>query len=318
MLIFPSPISTFSKMDSTMARFRSTSSFGQVDLDRQVILVHGKGNREREIPVVCSAFEEALLEQIEWRHLNGGAPDSPLFVSRRDTRLSDQSIRAVLRKHARNIGAKRVTPHMLRHTVATLLLEEGVDLRHIQRLLGHSSITTTTIYAHVSNRSQHRAGNAMFPLPHHPRRNPRFLRHFRLGQVGFDALHQQVIAQSFWVDGNQLPATISLLGMVIFSRYGTLCNTQQLTRQPGGTLVPVLTRAALISKAMSRRFWFTPRPKCQRRQHHKLPEQQVALCQLLPAGAGQRGECAVHGPCRSRAVANDPRCNSRWRRFSRP
>jgi integrase/recombinase XerD len=134
----------------------SETAIGQVDLDRQVISVHGKGNREREIPIVCCAFEEALLEQIGWRRLNGGKTDSPLFVSRRDTRLSDQSIRAILRRHASNIGTKRVTPHMLRHTVATLLLEEGVDLRHIQRLLGHSSIATTTIYVHVSDRSQRR------------------------------------------------------------------------------------------------------------------------------------------------------------------
>jgi len=129
---------------------------GQVDLDRLVISVYGKGNREREIPIVCRPFEEALLEQIAWRRLNDGTAASPLFVSRRGTRLSDQSIRAILRRHASNIGAKRVTPHMLRHTVATLLLEDGVDLRHIQRLLGHSSITTTTIYVHVSERSQRR------------------------------------------------------------------------------------------------------------------------------------------------------------------
>lgn len=134
----------------------SGTTIGQVDLDRQVISVHGKGNREREIPIVCCAFEEALLKQIEWRGLNGGKADSPLFVSRRDTRLSDQSIRAILRKHSSNIGSKRVTPHMLRHTIATLLLEDGVDLRNIQRLLGHSSITTTTIYVHVSERSQRR------------------------------------------------------------------------------------------------------------------------------------------------------------------
>jgi integrase/recombinase XerD len=127
---------------------------GQVDLERQVISVHGKGNREREIPIVCAAFQEVVVEQIEWRRTNGANAESPLFINRRNNQISDQSIRTILRHHATNIGARRITPHMLRHTVATLLLEEGVDLRHIQRLLGHSSITTTTIYVHISGRSQ--------------------------------------------------------------------------------------------------------------------------------------------------------------------
>jgi integrase/recombinase XerD len=125
-----------------------------IDMTRLVISVHGKGNREREIPIVCDAVQKALAEHIGQRHRQGATGDDPLFVNLRGSRLSDQSIRAILRRQGIEIGAGRVTPHMLRHTIATLLLEDGVDLRHIQRLLGHSSITTTTIYVQVSERSQ--------------------------------------------------------------------------------------------------------------------------------------------------------------------
>ena len=181
-----------------------STDIGHADMDRQVISVHGKGNREREIPIACDAFREALLEHMSERRRGVAAPgarDVPLFVNRRGSRMSDQSIRAVLRRHAARAGLRRITPHMLRHframagsredigvaemfgrsyglttmliallsgadrvlipevpfdpeRLATLLLEDGVDLRHIQRLLGHSSITTTTIYVQVSERSQ--------------------------------------------------------------------------------------------------------------------------------------------------------------------
>jgi integrase/recombinase XerD len=125
-----------------------------VDMDRLVISVKGKGNREREIPIVCDAFRETLSQHLVERYAEGRTPDAPLFENRRGFRMSDQTVRSILRRHAAQIGTRRITPHMLRHTVATLLLEDGVDLRHIQRLLGHSSITTTTIYVHVSERSQ--------------------------------------------------------------------------------------------------------------------------------------------------------------------
>lgn len=130
------------------------TNIGHVDMERLVISVLGKGNREREIPIVCDAVEEALARHLAQRRRDNAKPNDPVFLNRRGSRLSDQSIRAILRRQAMGIGAGRVTPHMLRHTVATLLLEDGVDLRHIQRLLGHSSITTTTIYVQVSARSQ--------------------------------------------------------------------------------------------------------------------------------------------------------------------
>ena len=79
---------------------------------------------------------------------HGGA----LFVNRCGAPMKPQSIRSRLRRQAGVAGvARRVTPHMLRHTAATLLIETGVDIRFVQRLLGHSSIATTEIYTHVSD-----------------------------------------------------------------------------------------------------------------------------------------------------------------------
>jgi len=65
------------------------------------------------------------------------------------------------------------------------------------------------------------------------------LRHFWLSHIGLNAFQKQMVAQGFGIDGNQLPATISLLGIVIFNRYGTLCNTQQLTQPPLALSVPL-------------------------------------------------------------------------------
>jgi integrase/recombinase XerD len=75
-----------------------------------------------------------------------------LFVNRYGAPLRPQSVRSKLRHLAREAGLqRRITPHMLRHTAATLLIESGVDIRFVQRLLGHSSIATTEIYTHVSD-----------------------------------------------------------------------------------------------------------------------------------------------------------------------
>jgi integrase/recombinase XerD len=132
------------------------TNLGDLDMERLTISVRGKGNREREIPIVCDPLRESLSLHLSQREVQGATPEDPVFVNRLGRRMSDQSIRAVLRRHSAKVGSRRITPHMLRHTVATLLLEEGADLRHIQRLLGHSSITTTTIYVQVSERSQRR------------------------------------------------------------------------------------------------------------------------------------------------------------------
>jgi integrase/recombinase XerD len=90
-------------------------------------------------------------EQVEAEEGNGY-----FFHNRLGGRLSEQSVRAGLRRYAGGAGVGgKVTPHMLRHSVATLLLEEGVDIRHIQHLLGHTSLLTTQIYTSI-NEDSHR------------------------------------------------------------------------------------------------------------------------------------------------------------------
>lgn len=113
--------------------------------------IHGKGSRDRVVYVSDGALRGDLRRLIEQRR-RSGSPHGALFLNRHAAPIKPQSIRSRLRRYARQIGlARRITPHMLRHTAATLLIETGVDIRFVQRLLGHSSIATTEIYTHVSD-----------------------------------------------------------------------------------------------------------------------------------------------------------------------
>jgi len=136
-----------------------------VDTSEGTIRVLGKGSRERIIPITVSETAEILRKYCEEHDLNPRSA-SWLFINRRGNRLSEQSIRGILRKHADPLHLGRVTPHMFRHSVATLLLEEGADLRFIQAFLGHSSITTTTIYTHVAQEAHRRVLSSNHPRRH--------------------------------------------------------------------------------------------------------------------------------------------------------
>ena len=124
-----------------------------VDLSRGSIMVRGKGNKERQIPICDNEVRTALAAYVALQP-TGRGPNDYFFTNRFGRRLSEQSIRMALKRHAKAAGLDRVTPHVFRHTVATMLLEQGVDLRFIQTFLGHNSIVTTTIYAHVNDKSQ--------------------------------------------------------------------------------------------------------------------------------------------------------------------
>jgi integrase/recombinase XerD len=120
-----------------------------VDLTQGRIRILGKGARERLLHLPGQDTVAALLAyQALW---HSPTPDNPYFFHNRlGLRLSEQSVRSMLCHHATQAGLTlHITPHMLRHSVATLLLEQGVDIRYIQHFLGHSSITTTQIYTAI-------------------------------------------------------------------------------------------------------------------------------------------------------------------------
>lgn len=122
-----------------------------VSPDGASIRVHGKGSRDRVAYVVDPACRADLRATAERRNQAAG-PLAPLFINQNGFTLRPQSIRLKLHRATEAAGlARRITPHMLRHTAATLLIETGVDIRIVQRLLGHSSIATTEIYTHVSD-----------------------------------------------------------------------------------------------------------------------------------------------------------------------
>lgn len=132
-----------------------------VDLQNGLVRLLGKGNRERIVQISHPAVMRALVAYDAER---AGGNEGPFFQSAHGKRLSEQAVRAMLLKYAKQCGlGRRITPHMFRHSVATLLLEEGVDIRYIQHLLGHQSIATTQLYTEVSGYTQRRILSASHP-----------------------------------------------------------------------------------------------------------------------------------------------------------
>jgi site-specific recombinase XerD len=126
---------------------------GAVDFDREQVRVEGKGAKTRFVPVGEQALT-ALARYLERARpgLDGGDRDDALFLSKSGRRLSTSDVRRRLRAWATRAGvAGSPSPHALRHTFATHLLDGGADLRAIQELLGHASISTTQLYTRVES-----------------------------------------------------------------------------------------------------------------------------------------------------------------------
>ncbi|OQA42629.1 MAG: Tyrosine recombinase XerD [Candidatus Omnitrophica bacterium ADurb.Bin314] len=135
------------------------------DLFGGVLRVRGKGKKERIVPVGQVALN-CLKSYLDEKPPKDLAPafKKPLFVSRLGGRLTDRSVRRMILKYVKRTGlGKEVSPHMFRHSFATHMLDRGADLRSVQELLGHASLSTTQIYTHVTTQRLKDAYTAAHP-----------------------------------------------------------------------------------------------------------------------------------------------------------
>ncbi len=133
-----------------------------VDLLTGLVVCHGKGSKERRVPIGKSAIH--WLQQYASVRAGYGKASSPQLFVNRGGPISRQLVWSMIKRYAAQAGLGRISPHTLRHSFATHLLQNGADSRSVQALLGHSDISTTQIYTHITDRHLRSSYDR-----HHPR-----------------------------------------------------------------------------------------------------------------------------------------------------
>ena len=138
-------------MYATGVRVSELVGLKQVDVDllAGLVVCHGKGNKERRVPLGKSAIH--WLQQYAAVKAGYGKQSSPNVFLHRGRPFTRQLAWSMIKRHAEKAGIKNVSPHTLRHSFATHLLQHGADSRSVQALLGHSDISTTQIYTHITD-----------------------------------------------------------------------------------------------------------------------------------------------------------------------
>lgn len=134
-----------------------------INISTGTITIYGKGSKERVIHI-CENEVKKILKEYQELFDKEMQIQEYYLINRLGNKISEQSIRLMIKKYQQQANLnKHITPHMFRHSFATLLLEEGVDIRYIQHMLGHSSISTTQIYTQVNMKQQRKILSSKHP-----------------------------------------------------------------------------------------------------------------------------------------------------------
>lgn len=140
-------------------------NFEDIDETGQALIIRGKGRKERIVPLGTHAMSAIAhyLEILQANNIPNG-PVDPFFINKHSTRLSTRSVRRKVSKYLEQVGLDpAISPHTLRHSFATHLLDNGADLRSVQELLGHQSLSTTQVYTHLTTKRTRESYNQSHP-----------------------------------------------------------------------------------------------------------------------------------------------------------